>query len=102
MTSNENGSKFATFQWIAAILVTIILIIAGASLSETRSDIRDVRKSTIDACDRITILETANKLQFEEIRAWRQEVRTGMKEIADKIDRHERSTQLVKKWNDIK
>jgi len=102
MALNENGSKFPTFQWIAGILISIILIIAGASLSETRSDIRDVRKSTVEVCDRVTILETANKLQFEEIRAWRQEVKSGMREISDKLDKHERSSQLVKKWNDIK
>lgn len=102
MTNSENGSRFPTFQWIAAILVTIVLIIAGASLSETRSDIRDVRKSTVEVCDRVTILETANKLQFEEIRAWRNEVKLGMEKISEKIDRHEKSTQLVRKWNDAK
>ena len=83
-----------TFQWIAGILITIVLLVAGASLSETRSDVRDLRKENIEVCNRVTAIETANKLQFEEIKAWRQEVKTGMKEIADKLDKHERGAQL--------
>lgn len=102
MATNENGSRFPTFQWIAGILISIVLIIAGASLKETRGDIKDAQKDVAAVCDRVTILETANRLQFEEIRAWRKEVKEGIKEIYDKLDKHEKSTQLVRKWNDVK
>ena len=92
----EEG-KSPTWQWLAGILVGILLLIAGATLNETRGDIRDVKKANADVCDRVTILETANKMQFEAIRAWREDVKTGMREIAERIDKHERTTTAMRK-----
>jgi len=107
----ESGSgKTPTWQWVAGILLTIVLIIATASLSETRSDIRDTRKATSDVCDRVTVLETASRLQFEEMRQWRNEIKTwrdeirmDMRSVAEQISKHERNTlsaMRVKDWND--
>jgi len=93
---NENSSEkntSITYQVAFGILITIILIIAGSSLSETRGDINEVKKANAAACDRITILETANKLQFDAIRQWKDEVKAGMIKIENKIDAHEQRAQ---------
>jgi len=93
--SRENKVAI-TYQVAFGILVTIILIIAGASLSETRGDIKDVKKANAEVCDRITVLETANRIQFEAIRQWREEVKIGMVKIENKIDAHEQRTQALR------
>jgi biopolymer transport protein ExbB/TolQ len=83
-----------TYQVAFGILITIILIIAGSSLNETRGDINEVKKANAAACDRITILETASKMQFEAIRQWKDEVKAGMIKIENKIDAHEQKAQV--------
>jgi hypothetical protein len=97
---NEKNDKFPTFQWIAGILITIVLLISSAGLSENRNNVKDlrkenveIRKENVEICNRVTAIETANKLQFEEIKAWRQDVKLGIKEISDKLDKHERGIQ---------
>ena len=103
MAENGNGSKYPTFQMLLGIAVSIIIIIAGASLTETRSDIRDGKKATAEVCDRVTVLETASRLQFEAIRQWRDETRDALNRIATTLDAHERSTKsgvIMKKWQD--
>jgi hypothetical protein len=100
---NGDSSKTPTWQWLTGVLLSVLLLIAGVSLTETRSDIRDAKKANAEVCDRVTVLETANKIQFESIRQWRDEMKAGMKEIADKLDNHERNTKAMatmKKWQD--
>lgn len=92
-TDKKTDDKFPTFQWIAGILITIVLLISSAGLSENRNDVKDLRKENVEICNRVTAIETANKLQFEEIKAWRQDVKLGIKEISDKLDKHERGIQ---------
>jgi len=93
MAVGESNSKYPTWQWIAGAAISIIFLISSVSLTETRSDIRDVKKANAEICDRVTILETANKLQFQAIKEWRDEVRVGMSEIKDRLDRSEREAK---------
>jgi hypothetical protein len=94
--ANGDNYKTPTWQWIAVSAVGLIISLSLLSLAETRGDIRDVRKANTEVCDRVTILETANKLQFEQIAAWRKEIKDGMREISDKLDANERSIKRVK------
>lgn len=96
MAENGNGSKYPTFQMLLAIAVSIILIIAGASLTETRSDIRDAKKATADVCDRVTRIEANYQFILDGI----VKLEKGQEKLADVIDKHERSQAAVKKWQD--
>jgi hypothetical protein len=103
MNNNEKKpdekSTSITYQAAFGILITIILLIAGSSLSETRGDIKEVKKANSDVCDRVTVLETANKIQFEAIRQWRDEVKIGMARIETKLETHEQRAQAVRVKN---
>lgn len=86
--ANGDSSKFPTFQWVAGILLTILLIVAGASLSETRSDVKDNMKDIAAVCDRATKLEAKFTYIVEGIA----ELKKGQKEAVDAALR-------VKTWN---
>jgi len=95
--ANGDASRFPTFQWVAGILVTIILIIAGSSLSETRSDVRANQKEISQACDRITKQEA----QFSYIVEGLGELKRGQERLVEELRTHEKNSVTMKRWQDI-
>jgi hypothetical protein len=105
--TDEKANK-VTFQWIAGILISIILLIAGVMLTDTRGDIKDTRDIVNVNSGRLTALEVAGQLQFAEIRQWRTEMKESLEKIAIVLDAHERNTReqkeatvKMKRWQDV-
>ena len=97
----ENG-KSPTWQWLAGITISLIILISGAMIAETRSDIKDSRAVITINSARLTALEKGNELQFQSIKEWRDELKVSIEKISTTLDKHERTTAnmaKVKSWN---
>jgi len=95
MPDGETKVQFSLWAVLAALVVAAIILFGDLYIGQ-----RNGQKANADVCDRVTVLETASRLQFEEIRAWRKDVKEGMDKIADKIDKHTSTAAVVKRWQD--
>ncbi len=107
MTS-EN-SKTPTWQWVAGLALSALMFSSSVLLLETRADIKEVRQANVAISERVKVIETGIPLQFEAIKAWRDEIRvsldrlsTGQQAAIDAIAKRDRSAAAVKKWNEYK
>jgi hypothetical protein len=101
MANGENG-KSPTWQWMAGITVSVIILFAGAMMAETRSEIKESRSIITINSARLTALERGNELQFQAIKEWREEMKAGVEKLTSTLDSHERSTASLmraKNWN---
>jgi hypothetical protein len=97
MTNSD--SKVPTWQWVAGIAITILMIVAGASLSETRNDVRAHQKDIAA----LYVVQAKSDEKFNNIIEGIAELKVGQKAVVQALDAHEKATasQLrVKSWND--
>ncbi len=98
---NDENSKTPTWQWVAIAAISVLLTLAAIMLNETRADIKEVRISSAAIGQRVAVIETGIPLQFETIKAWREEMKINLKEIIAN-QKEIKSNAVVKKWNNIK
>jgi hypothetical protein len=100
--TGENG-KSITWQWLAGIAVSLVILFVGAMIAETRSEIKESRSVITINSARLTALERGNELQFQAIREWRDEMKAGIEKFEIALDKHERTTANIgrmKQWQD--
>lgn len=82
-----------TFKWVAAIAISLLITISGASIYETRGDIKDIKVTNTIQDSRLSAIEASNELQFQAIRQWKVEIREDLKLISSQLAEHERNTK---------
>ena len=82
--SEKNGN--VTFGWIAGILVTIILAVAGALYAGHDQRIRTAENQISINTSRLSALEEFSKSSRDDRAQLRSEVATLRKELNDKMD----------------
>jgi uncharacterized membrane protein len=100
---SELNGKSPTWQWLAGIAVSLIILLGGVMAADTRQEGRESRSMIVVNSARLTALETAYEIGQKADKEWRDEVRIALKTIAATLDSHERSTRAIgkmKQWQD--
>lgn len=78
-----NGdTKTPTWQWIAGIAISALMFLSNIILLTALSDIRESKVVDSKMDVRVTSIEDTNKLQFDTIKEWRDEIRLSLSQIA--------------------
>lgn len=80
--ANENN-KSPTWQWVAGIAISGMILLSNFILFTALSDIRDGKAVDSKMDVRVTSIEDTNKLQFDTIKEWRDEIRLSLIQIAN-------------------
>lgn len=78
-----NGdTKTPTWQWVAGLAISGLLLLSNFILFTALTDIRDGKTVDAKIDVRVTSIEDTNKLQFDTIKEWRDEIRLSLSQIA--------------------
>lgn len=79
----NSESKTPTWQWVAGIAISGLIFLSNLILFTALSDIRDGKELDSKMDVRVSSIEDTNKLQFETIKEWRDEIRLSLAQIAN-------------------
>jgi hypothetical protein len=93
----EEITKYPTWQWVALVVVAMIVSIIGYGFVEARYDTRDTKQSMNVLASRMAVLEKATEIQYMHINERQKEIKESLetllkaqKETQELLIKHEK------------